>query len=179
MLDPFSRGAVVTLCALCVAAALALAPIRARSSIDSAHLAGPSAPVGAATAAVPIETVVRDPFAQPTTAAASPARAVPASAPEPQARHFATDGIEPLPSNVGNDVVPVVPGNAPQPEADTVAVTAVVTGAHPYAMVNTRGVHEIKGIGDRVDGSAVVAIDITGIRLQNGIRLAVDPAGQP
>lgn len=176
MLDPFSRGAIVMLSALSVAATLSLAPIRARSSIDSGHLALLSAPMPVAANTVPIEAIRRDPFAMPTATQTQPAHDV--SLPPP-ARRFAGDEIEPLPSNVGDDAIPAVPGSVPQSASDAGRVTAVVTGAHPYAMVNTRGVHEIKGIGDLVDGSAVIAIDMTGIRLQNGTRLTVDAADRP
>jgi hypothetical protein len=165
VLDPFSRGAIVGLAVLCVAVTAAVAPIRARSS--GAELAPPPALPSAGAQAVALVRVARDPFAQPAT---------------PPAQTISTSGvpeaIQPLPGNVSDDAIPALPG-APQPGAETSRVTAVVTGAHPYAMVEKAGVHEIKGIGDLVDAQPIIAIDIDGVRLKNGQRFTIDAAAQP
>jgi len=59
--------------------------------------------------------------------------------------------------------------------ADALAlVRAVVTGASPHALVEERGDVRVVGIGDPVAGSPVVAIDRTGLRLQNGAALPLE-----
>jgi hypothetical protein len=169
MLDSFSRAAIVGLIALSVAGAVALAPVRAH---DSTMHAPPSRIVAAAQAPAPVAVAIaRDPFAEP---AAAPAPATQAAA-QPIAGH---GPIGPLPSNLSTDVIPAVPGTAAESSGTSPRITAVVTGAHPYALVETDGVHEIKGIGDRIGGSPVTAIDLDGIRLQNGERFAIARGAQ-
>jgi hypothetical protein len=171
MFDFISRGAVVALSALSVAGAISLAP-------------GPVPSAGAQTAVRPLRRAIqfagerialvgvrRDPFAEP--ASPSPIPAAP-----PAARRLASEKMETLPSNLANDTIPAVPGSAADPVASGTRVTAIVTGPHPYAMLETGGVHEIKGLGDPVGGVAIVAIAIDGVRLRDGRRLAVDPAAR-
>ena len=71
-----------------------------------------------------------------------------------------------------------MPGTSPNSSDAAPRVSAIVTGAHPYAMLETGGMHLIKGVGDRIDGFAIISIEFDGVRLQNGQRLTVDPAGQ-
>ncbi len=171
MLDPVSRTAIVGLSALCVAGMLALAPVGARGFGAS------PVPGRAAALAPPLANVVaipnrRDPFAEPQ-ASAAPA-APPIAAPLLRASpHDEGDALEPLPGNVPDAVIPQVPGSAPDVQRGTSRVTALVTGPHPYALIETAGGHIIAGIGDRVDGSVITAIDLDGVRLQNGARLTV------
>jgi hypothetical protein len=171
MFEFFSRGAVVALSALSVAGAIKLAPGPAQSAVsDAAPRPLPSVIALAAERVAPVP-VRRDPFAEP--AAPSPQAAAP-----PAARTLASEKMEPLPSNLPNDTIPALPGSAPDTASSGPRVTAVVTGPHPYAMLETGGVHEIKGLGDAVGGVAIAAISIDGVRLRDGRRLAVDPAAQ-
>jgi hypothetical protein len=170
MLDLPNLGAIVVLSALGVAAAIHLAPGAAPGSF--APTAPQRLPFVARSAADPIVPVAvrRDPFAEP---------AVPAmvSATLP-ARTSPSETIESLPNNLANDTIPALPGSAPDSPADGPRVTAIVTGPHPYAMLDAGGVHEIKGLGDRVGGVAILAIDLDGVRLRDGRRLTVDPAAR-
>jgi hypothetical protein len=194
MLDPFSRGAILALTALCAAGAAELAPTPARGFFDQAGPQGvPRSAVALAAETVAIVPVLRDPFAEPKpqNAALAPA-ATPTTALAPTLVDAPTTTnapvrrgtIETLPSNLTSDTIPTLPGAPPEPAeplvtgAGSARITAIVTGAHPFAMVESGGNHEIKGIGDRLGGIPIVAIDIDGIRLQNGGRVSVDPAAR-
>ena len=168
MFDLISRSAVVALSALCVAGAIKLAPGQAQSAPGAAAPRPLPSLVQLAAERVASVPVRRDPFAEP---AAGTQSVVP-----PAARTLAVEKMEPLPSNLPNDTIPALPGSAPDPAASGSRVTAIVTGPHPYAMLETGGVHEIKGLGDAVGGVAIAAISIDGVRLRDGRRLAVDPA---
>ncbi len=163
-----SRGGMVVLAALSIAGGIGLAPGPAQRSFAQTPRA-PHLPV-VQSAEVPLDTVAvrRDPFAEPTApavlSATAPARTPPG------------ESIEPLPSNLAHDTIPALPGAAPDPAGNGPRVSAIVTGPHPYAMLDTGGVHEIKGLGDRVGGIPIVAIDLDGVRLRDGERLPVDPA---
>jgi hypothetical protein len=55
----------------------------------------------------------------------------------------------------------------------------VVTGAHPYALIERAGIHSIEGLGDRIGNSTIRTIDIDGVRLSSGERLSVDRETTP
>jgi hypothetical protein len=181
MLDSYSRAAIVALTALCAAGAFALAPIGARSSIEPTppRLASIDMPI-ALEPSNPA-TITRDPFSEPL---AHPAPTL-APAYTPTSAQIGTLGVaasagpvgETLPSNLANDTIPAIPGT-PDASVAGARVTAIVTGARPFAMIELGGVHQIKGIGDHIGGQTIVAISIDGVRLSNGDRLAVDAAAQ-
>jgi hypothetical protein len=171
MFDFISRGAVVALSALSVAGAIKLAPGPAQSVGAEPALRPPAPAIHVAGERIALVTVQRDPFAEP--AAPSPLPAALSAS-----RTLVSEKMDTLPSNLANDTIPAVPGSAADPVASGPRVTAIVTGPHPYAMLETGGVHEIKGLGDRVGGVAIVAIAIDGVRLGDGRRLAVDPAAR-
>lgn len=54
-----------------------------------------------------------------------------------------------------------------------VAVTAIVTGPSPHALVDDGEHVRVVGVGDMLAGSRVLAIDGSGIRLQNGTLLTL------
>jgi hypothetical protein len=54
-------------------------------------------------------------------------------------------------------------------------VTAIATGSHPTAIIESDRFARVVTIGDPVAGSAVAAIDDDGIQLANGRRLAIEP----
>jgi hypothetical protein len=182
MLDPFSRIAIVAVAVLGGAYALAYAPARARNASDvTVAFAPPTA--GPTDDETPMTVpVARDPFAEPAPTS-MPAPLAPAAHGE---LGLGMPHIGPLPGNLPGDLIPSIPGSVPDATValaggatGAARVTAVVTGAHPFAMVETGGVHELKGLGDRIAGSPVVAIDLDGIRLKNGVRLTVDPGMRP
>lgn len=163
MLDRFSRTAIVGFSALCIWGAFAFAPQRARGSVAvSVPIPGLIEPREAVAAPVPVR---RDPFAEPAAtyapAVANSALGLPRSA----------GTVGPLPPNLSDDGVPAMPA----PSNGSVRITAVVTGAHPYALIDNGGVHAIKGLGDRIAGVPIDAIDLDGIRLHDGTHLFVDP----
>lgn len=81
--------------------------------------------------------------------------------------------LRPLPPNAGAM-------NAPPPfGAQTARVTAVVTGAHPYALVDDAGTTRIVTVGDNIASDAITAITAGGVRLANGRMLTVAPAASP
>jgi hypothetical protein len=61
-------------------------------------------------------------------------------------------------------------GNAAQGER----VTAIVTGAHPYALVANGERTRVVTIGDRVAGVPIAAIGVQGVRLADGRSLMID-----
>jgi hypothetical protein len=52
-------------------------------------------------------------------------------------------------------------------------VTAVITGPHPFALVDEAGTTRMLTIGDRIGGEPIAAIDANGVRLSGGTTLAV------
>jgi len=170
MFDFISRGAVVALSALSVAGAIRLAPGPAQNAGGETAVRPPP-PIQVPGERIALVAVRRDPFAEPV-----PPSPLPATPPAP--RTLVSEKMETLPGNLANDTIPAVPGSAADPVASGPRVTAVVTGPHPYAMIETGGVHEIKGLGDSVGGVTIVAIAIDGVRLRDGRRLAVDPAAR-
>jgi hypothetical protein len=173
MLDTASRTAIVGIAAFSLVGAFALVPARARGAVDL------SSPQQVAFVAAPqfdpppiaIE-IERDPFESGKPAAIpTPESGAPAST-LASASSLANRDIGPLPSNLPASIIPAVPGD-PGATSQSTRVTAIVTGAHPYAMLETAGDHVIKGIGDRVGGKPIVAIDIRGVSLAGGERLSV------
>jgi hypothetical protein len=139
MLDPLSRGAIVAMSVAFISGAVALTPLRARSSNDpNVHNQLVLAPL--VTTTVPEITIRRDPF-----------------------------GGEPSNTPAAGSTTP----------RGTPRVTAIVTGARPYAMFDFAGNHQIKGVGDRVNGTPISAIDIEGVTLQSGARLRVTAGELP
>jgi hypothetical protein len=173
VLDFISRGAIVVLSALSVAGAIKLAPGTAQNSFAEQARITLQPVVRSADEPIAPVAIRRNPFAEPV-----PPTVLRATSP---ARTSLGEAIEPLPSNLANDTIPALPGAAPDlaSSANGPRVTAIVTGPHPYAMLDTAGVHDIKGLGDRVGGVAIVAIDLDGVRLGDGKRLMVDPAARP
>ncbi len=55
-------------------------------------------------------------------------------------------------------------------------VTAIITGAHPSALVDENGTARIITVGDTFAGARVTRIDVRGVRLGNGFTLAVAAA---
>jgi hypothetical protein len=171
MLDPISRGAIVGSTALCLAAAVALAPTVARSAISPLVYAAPDLPRINDDAADTTLPIGRDPFAAP-----APSAAPAVASPAPLWTPSATLGVPTLPSNLAEDAIPLMPGATSPAVADGTRVTAVVTGSPPYAIIERSGRHDIKGIGDRIGQATIVGIDLAGVRLSDGTRLPLDPA---
>lgn len=151
-----SRAAlVVSACALLGAAATTMRP----SSPEQARF-GPRPPVPRRSAPAVAERAVaprRDPFAGGVDPAPPP---VPRSAP-------AFRPLPPLPRAVPL-LAPTGGHAAPGPAA---RVTAIVTGAHPSAIVETDGGSVLVTPGSRLRDEEVLEIDGDGVRLASGVLL--------
>ena len=188
MLDPFSRAAIVTMSVACIAGAVALAPARARGWVPGSQPISLAAVDRLGHTDVADTQVRRDPFSgEPaddgvvpkTPQAGLPAAPLSAStspnaAPALSGSSLTQTGIPILPGNLGANAIPTVPGDAGGAPAPP-RVTAVVTGRRSYAMLNDAGTTEIRGVGDRLEGVPITAIDINGITLAGGRRLIVAP----
>ncbi len=80
--------------------------------------------------------------------------------------------LSPLPPNPGapGGLLPFTPAER---------VSAVVTGAHPVALIDDGATTHLVSVGDRYDGQRVVAIDADGVHLENGATLAVTMHSPP
>lgn len=91
--------------------------------------------------------------------------------------------LRPLPPNAGaGDAAPPFAMPAPAPaQRPPARVTAVITGTHPFALIDEGGTTRLVTLGDRIGEDAVTAISGTGIRLANGrtLPLAPDPPSLP
>jgi len=123
----------------------------------------PHPPAMAARTSDPIAVVVhRDPFSGPPDAVLPHATAPPA---------YPT-----LPPSFARSSAPPTPQPTPQPPRATPPpprLTAVVTGTRPVALVELHGTTRVVAVGDRIDGTVVVAIDAGTIRLANGTALRI------
>ncbi|MGD0473589.1 MAG: hypothetical protein ABSB70_10255 [Candidatus Velthaea sp.] len=178
MFDLSSRSAIAMLSALGAAAAIGLTPSPPQRLLVAT--AGPPLPRVLQSVADPVAPVlvVRDPFAEPTPPAVL-AATLPVRLPHRQFGPQLSETVEPLPNNLASDTIPALPDSAPDPDPAAPRVSALVTGPHPYAMLDTGGIHEIKGLGDRVGGVTIVSIGLDGVRLRDGKLLGVDPAARP
>jgi hypothetical protein len=59
------------------------------------------------------------------------------------------------------------------PIADLPAVSALVVGAHPFALLEDGGVSQLRTLGDRVGNHRIVAITLAGVRLDDGSFIAL------
>jgi hypothetical protein len=172
-LDAVSRTVLAAAAFAAFGAAFVATPIVARG--DAGVVADPTPSI----TALPRPTAVadvpprRDPFA-----GGDIPPALPGSAP-PQAQP-GMPAIPPLPQIPA--ALRSLPPNAAAADAafpfatsprTTAAVTAVITGAHPFALVDDGGTTRVLTIGDRISGDPIVAIDANGVRLSSGTTLAV------
>jgi hypothetical protein len=61
----------------------------------------------------------------------------------------------------------------------TAVVTAVVTGTHPFALVDEGGATRMLTVGDRIGADAIAAIGADGVRLTGGTLLPVARSSDP
>jgi hypothetical protein len=171
-LDAASRALLAAAAFVTFGAAFVTTPLVARGEAgavpDAVPAVAPLAPRTAFADVVPR----RDPFAGGDTpvragvAVAQPQAAVPTIPPLPQIP--AT--LRALPPNAGAG-----DGTFPFAAATRIAatVTAVITGPHPFALVDEAGTTRMLTIGERIDGEPIAAIDANGVHLAGGTTLAV------
>ncbi|MBV8644918.1 MAG: hypothetical protein JO225_13515 [Candidatus Eremiobacteraeota bacterium] len=156
-----SRTVLAALSLASFGGAFALMPLGARGAAGDGPaavvLATPAPPVQREAAVVPS----RDPFAGPDPAkSAAPSSTIAALPTVPGA----------LPPNLGAQGGPLP---APPPLA---RVTAIATGAHPSALVEEAGNVRLIGLGDKLAGASVDAIDAAGVHLSDHTTLGLDSA---
>ena len=177
-LDTASRALLAATAFAAFGAAFVTTPIVARgeagTAAEPARAFASLAPRAAFADVVPR----RDPFAGGDT----PARA---SVSPPQAR-IAVAAIPPLPQIPA--ALRALPPNAGAGDGTfafaagtriDAAVTAVITGPHPFALVDEAGTTRVLTVGDRIGGDAIVAIGADGVRLSGGTVLAIVRASEP
>ncbi len=186
-LGPRSRGALAVAGLTAFASAYAATPLVAGEVVAPLAIDPPvslslkPAPARSIAAAI---TPRRDPFAGiPEALGASP---VPNAAPG-AGQPAAVPTLPPLPSlpalpdAIG--AIGVLPANAGAglglPPSEPLRVTAVITGAHPSAIVEDRNGTRLVTVGDAVGDDHVDAIDAAGVHAAHGTVYPVSPAGQP
>ena len=173
-LGPCSRGACAGAALAAFAAAFAAAPLVARGSARTAAI--PAAPSPSPPPA-PFAIVLprRDPFAGGVPPLRRAVQAL-GNASAPAARTaYAAPGFA-LPFAVPGSPGLLVPG-APlsAPSQPGPRVTAVVTGAHPSALVEEGAGTRVVTVGDALAGDRVRAIAVDGVRLEHGALLPLGP----
>ena len=172
-LDTASRAALAAAAFAAFGAAFVTTPMMARGDAGVAIAAlpsGTSLPRRAALADVPLR---RDPFAGADASAARPAAVPPQSQlamPVIPTLPRIPAALRPLPPNAGarDAGFPFATG-----ARTTAAVTAVITGPHPFALVDDGGTTRMLTVGDRIAAETIVAIGADGVRLSSGDTLAV------
>lgn len=161
-LDRTSRAALAGAALLAYAGAFSTAPTTA----SVATVARAAALTDKVPQAVRLVVVVphRDPFAGGMPAAVHIATAPPIAAPPPFP--VIPPSLGPLPPNAGAR-------GAPFPFSPAERVSAVVTGARPFALIDGGSTTQLVTVGDRYAGERIVAIDTGGVHLQSGITLPV------
>jgi hypothetical protein len=166
-LNRSSRALLATSAFAAFAGAFVTAPLVARGAADDHIVRTAPAPPAATAGAFALVVPRRDPFAgdppaapsSPPTALMSPIISTPPASEIPAA-------IRPLPPNAG------AAGSA-LPFAAPPRITAVVTGDHPFALLDEGGTTRVVTVGDRIDGVVIRAITATAVRLADGTMLAV------
>ncbi|HEY0381349.1 MAG TPA: hypothetical protein VGC72_04055 [Candidatus Elarobacter sp.] len=175
-LDAVSRSLFACAAFVAFGAAFVTTPIVARG--EPGTIAQSSQPLASAPGPTALADVIprRDPFAAGDTPVAR-ANATPAqtsiTSPTIATLPEVPAALRALPPNAGAgaEAFPFASG------ARTAAtVTAVVTGPHPFALVDEAGATRVLTVGDRIDGEAIAAIGTGGVRLSNGTMLPVEPA---
>jgi hypothetical protein len=170
-LDAGSRTALAAAAFAAFGAAFVTTPIVARG--DAGVVAIPIPSVAPLPAQIALADVVprRDPFAGGDTPATRPSPGSPQTSiamPALPALPQIPAALRPLPPNAGA-------GDAAFPFATgartSAVVTAVITGPHPFALVDDGGATRVLTVGDRIDGDAIAAIDADGVRLSGGTAL--------
>jgi hypothetical protein len=169
-LSPRSRAALGAVALVAFAGAFVATPLAARSSAVEPSAAGPTASPRAEPDDVAVVVPRRDPFAGGVPALRAAAAPITSGA---------LGAMPPIPAALG-----VLPANAgaggiASPFASPARITAIVTGPHPFALVDEGGTTRVVGTGERIGADTIAAIGTDGVRLANGTMLRVASAGSP
>jgi hypothetical protein len=171
-LDAVSRTALAAAAFAAFGAAFVTTPMTARGDAEAIADPAPSVTTLPRPATLADVQPRRDPFAGGDAPAArsgaAPQTQLAVPAIPPLARIPAA--LRPLQPNAGAADAPFPFATAPR---TTAAVNAVITGPHPFALVDDGGTTRVLTIGDRIAGEPIVAIDANGVRLSGGTTLAV------
>jgi hypothetical protein len=161
-LDRTSRVALACAGLIAFAGAFSTAPTTAHGEPVPTVIATATVPASTPTRFVVIEPR-RDPFAGGMPPAVEPApRTAVTQPPFPAIAPV----LGPLPPNAGAGG-----GAFPFPAAEH--VSAIVTGAHPFALIDDGSTTRLITIGDRCGGQRIVTIDPDGVHLEDGTTLPV------
>ncbi len=190
-LDRHSRAALALAAFAAFTGAYVTTPIAARSAAGTPPMIAPLPTPAPEPSRFAVVLPRRDPFAgAPDTASAGPAhsddaRQAPHGLP-PNGPNDATwpRGLAPLPPNAGAGAMPPPFATATAQSSGAAAqplsarVTALVTGAHPYALLDDAGTTRLVTLGDRIGDTTIAAISGFGVRLADGrtLPLVTDPA---
>ena len=177
-LGPCSRALLAAVAFAAFAGSFVTTPIVAHGAAAPPTSSTPGVRPLPALSAVAAVLPRRDPFAGDAPVVASSAAAHAAGIPSLPALPALPAALRPLPPNAGAGNGPS-PFAAPLVAAPAARVTAVVTGAHPFALVEDAGSTRLVTVGDRISGDTIAAITADGIRLARGTVLAVAPASPP
>ncbi len=166
-----ARAAAAATAFAAFAAAFLHGPEGASGSAEAERLPAPSHRAQPPVTQPALVTPGRDPFAAPPdvpdarAAAAAPREAATVLAALPHV----PPALGPLPPNAG---APPEPSATASPQA---RVAAVVTGAHPVALIVEAAQTRLLAVGDRFGGSAIASIRADGVRLRDGTFMAIAP----
>lgn len=167
-LDRSSRALLATSAFAAFAGAFVTTPFAARGAADD-HIVR-TAPARPAATAGPFALILprRDPFTGDPPAAhpISPPTALMSSMTSTPSTSEIPAAIRPLPPNAG------AAGSA-LPFAVPPRITAVVTGAHPLALLDEGGTARVVTVGDRIDGAGILAVTAAGVKLSDGTMLMI------
>lgn len=169
-LGPVSRRTLATAALLSLIAAVETTPLEVRS--EGGEIVFPAPRVSPRPASTAFLAVVprRDPFAG---TPVSP-RFASGTSSSPRSAPFGLGGAVSLSAIPALPRIPVAPPILTAPR-----VTAIVTGARPFALVEDGGLIRILTVGDRLWADRIVAIDIDGVHLAHGTTLPVAPTTAP
>jgi hypothetical protein len=187
-LDRRSRTAFALAAFAAFAGAYVTTPIAARSAAGTTPTVAPLPAPVPEPSRFAVVLPRRDPFAGALdTAAAGSARSDDARLSMPSnGPNDATwpHGLAPLPPNAGAAAMAppfatvAAQSLAPAAQPLSARATALITGAHPYALLDDAGTTRLVTLGDRIGGTTIAAIFASGIRLADGrtLPLVTDPA---
>jgi hypothetical protein len=147
------------------------------TSAEMPHVSGAYPPVPGSTAATAVLDTIIPSALRPLPPNAGALNAAPPFATMPNATPPFASVLRAAPP-FGSMQAPAV--SAPQAfGTPMMRVTAVVTGAHPFALVDEAGTTRLVTVGDRLAGEAIAAITAGGVRLAHGSVLPVAPDSSP
>jgi hypothetical protein len=196
-LGRYNRALLAAAAFIAFAGAFVTTPIVARSAAGFAITRAPLVSAVPAPSAAAVVLPRRDPFTGDAPRAVAATTAVPSGA-MPLVQLPQIPPVGPLPQVPPLPQMPQMPPLVRTPAtlgalppntgaanvqfplaAESARVTAVATGAHPFALVDEAGTTRLVTVGDRLASDTVAAITAGGVRLARGKLLTVAPTSPP